>query len=125
MSYRYQRDGFTRAFTNDLYEVERQLQEYDEHLYVMWNPHTGEHLIVDGLVELSVMKIPQIGFPALTTDVVRHIKKIHTANGFSATQHVLEADRRRDAENERRNQELAENFARDTLKSARKIAMYQ
>lgn len=125
MAYRYQRDGFTTVFKNDLYDVERQLQEYDEHLYIMWNPHTGEHLIIDGLIGLSVMKIPQIGFPELNSDVVEHMKKIHTANGFSAVKHVEEADRRREAEMERRKEEMAENFARDTLKSARKIALYQ
>ncbi|WP_217597289.1 2,3-dihydroxybenzoate--AMP ligase [Cohnella sp. GbtcB17] len=122
---RYERDGFTRVFTNDLYEVERQLQDYDEHLYVMWNPHTGEHLVVDGLVGLSVMKIPQRGFPALTTAVVDRIRRIHTANGFSATAHVEAAQDRLERENEKRVHEMAENFARDTLKSARQIAYYQ
>lgn len=122
---RYQRQGFTTVHTNDLYEVERQLQEYDEHLFVMWNPHTGEHLIVDGLIGLSVMKIPQIGFPALTRDVVEHMKKIHTKNGFSATAQVEASDARREADSKKSIEELSEGFARDTLKSARKIAYYQ
>lgn len=122
---RYNMQGFTRVHTNDLYDVERQLQEYDEHLYLMWNPHTGEHLIVDGLIELAVMKIPQIGFPELSSRVVAHIRSIHTANGFSAVDHVMAADAKREQEMERRKEEMAENFARDTLRSARQIAYYQ
>lgn len=122
---RYQRQGFTTVHINDLYEVERQLQEYDEHLFVMWNPHTGEHLIVDGLIGLSVMKIPQIGFPALTRDVVDHMKRIHTKNGFSAISQVQEADARREKETAKKLDELSKGFAKDTLKAARKIAYTQ
>lgn len=122
---RYNMQGFQRTFLNDPYHVEEQLQAYDEHLYLMWNPETNEHIIVDGLVELSVMKIPQIGFPVLSSKLVEHMKRIHTANGFSATQQVMAADLARERENERITDDMAENFARDTLKSARKIAYYQ
>jgi hypothetical protein len=125
MEDRYYRQGFQRTVTNDVYHVEEQLQAYDEHLYLMWNPDTNEHLVVDGLVGLSVMKIPQIGFPYLSSRLVDHMKKIHTANGFSATAHVEASDIRREQENEKRVDDMAENFARDTLKSARKIAYYQ
>lgn len=121
----HERNGFQRAFTNDMYHVEEQLQDYDEHLYLMWNPRTGEHLIMDGLVNLAVMKIPQQGFPRLSSRVVEHMKHIHTANGFSATQHVIQADMMRERNIERRTDDMAENFARDTLKHAKQIAYYQ
>ncbi len=119
------RHGFQRVFTNDLYHVEEQLKAYDEHLYVMWNPKTGEHLIMDGMIEMAVMKIPQIGFPELNSGLVDHMKRIHTANGFSATAQVEASDADRERDQERKREDLAENFARDTLKSAKKIAYYQ
>lgn len=124
MEDRYNRQGFQRTFTNDPYHVEERLQEYDEHLFLMWNPSTNEHLVVDGLVGLSVMKIPQIGFPELSSKLVDHMKRIHTANGFSATQQVQQADEKRERDSEKRIEDMAENFGRDTLKSARKIAYY-
>ena len=31
----------------------------------MWNPKNGEHVIMDGLLDMSIMKIPQIGFEQL------------------------------------------------------------
>lgn len=125
MEERYNRQGFQRTFTNDIYQVEERLQEYDPNLFIMWNPQTNEHLIVDGLIGLSVMKIPQIGFEVLDSRLVEHMKRIHTANGFSASQHVMNADAAREKEWNRRTDDMADNFARDTLKSAKKIAYTQ
>lgn len=116
---RHYRDGFTRVFTNDLYDVERQLQEVDPHLYLMWNPHTGEHLIMDGLVELAIMRIPQAGFPVLSSRVVSHIRMINTANGFSATKVIEESDEARELENERKKDELATTFANEMFNADR------
>jgi hypothetical protein len=110
---RYFREGFQRTFLNDLNHIEEQLQAYDEHLYLMWNPKTGEHLIVDGLLGLSVMKIPQRGFPALSSQVITHMKRIHTANGFSATQHIMKADAAREKEQNRQVEDLAQDFAKE------------
>ena len=117
---RHYRNGFTRVMINDLYDVEPQLQAYDEHLYLMWNPHTGEHLIMDGLTELAVMKIPQPGFPELSSRVVSHIRKIHTANGFSATAVIDKSDDRREREFEMKSDQLALDFARDMYNGDRK-----
>ena len=122
---RYNRQGFTQVVTNDVYHVEERLQEYDPDLFVMWNHQTNEHLIVDGLIGLSVMKIPQRGFEVLDSRLVDHMKRIHTANGFSATQHILNADAKREKDWNQRTDDMAENFARDTLKSAKKIAYTQ
>lgn len=122
---RYNKQGFSHVFTNDVYGVGEQLQAYDEHLYIMWNPETNEHLIVDGLVGLSVMKIPQQGFPELNSKLVDHMKRIHTATGFSAIQQVEDAESRRVKEWNRKTDDMADNFARDTLKSAKKIAYSQ
>lgn len=105
---------------NDLYDVEPQLQAYDEHLYLMWNPHSGEHLIMDGLTEMAVMKIPQPGWPALTSDIVDHIRKIHTANGFSASAEVERADDARERDVERKKEQLASDFAKDMYRGDRK-----
>ena len=110
---RHYRDGFTRVMINDMYDVEPQLQAYDEHLYIMWNPHTGQHLIMDGLTELAIMRLPQPGFPYLSSRVVSHIRMIHTANGFSATQVVERSDDERERHVEQRREQLAADFARD------------
>lgn len=117
---RHYRNGFRRDFLNDLYDVERQLQEYDEHLYLMFNIHTGEHLIMDGLTELAVMKIPQPGWPALHSGIVNHIRKIHTKNGFSATDLVEKSDQMRESENNAKIDELATDFAKEMYRSDRK-----
>ncbi|WP_052350575.1 hypothetical protein [Paenibacillus gorillae] len=110
---RHYRNGFTKVMINDLNDVEPQLQAYDEHLYIMWNPHTGEHLIMDGLTELAIMKIPQPGFPILSSHVVSHIRRIHTANGFSAVAEIDQADEARERDIERKRDQLAADFARD------------
>ena len=49
---------------------------------------------MDGLLEMSIMKIPQIGFEQLDSRVVNHIKRIHTANGFSAVQTVENTEKK-------------------------------
>lgn len=77
---RHQVKGYQRNFTNDIYRVEEQLQAYDEHLFIMYNPNDGCWLIMDDVVKLAVMKIPQIGFETLDSRVVTHMKKIHTKN---------------------------------------------
>lgn len=117
---RHYRQGFTRVMTNDLYNVEQQLQEVDEHIYLMWNPHTGEHLIMDGLTELAIMRIPQRGWPELHSGVVTHIRKIHTKNGYSAVKEVERSDRQREMEFDKKTSELATDFARDMYRGDRK-----
>ena len=117
---RHYRRGFTRVMVNDLYNVEPQLQDYDEHLYLMWNPNTGEHLIMDGLTELAIMKIPQPGWPVLTSDIVDHIRKIHTYNGFSATKVIERADEMIERDVERNRDQLAQDFARDMYRADKK-----
>ncbi|MHA7967693.1 2,3-dihydroxybenzoate--AMP ligase [Paenibacillus sp. CAU 1782] len=116
---RHYANGFTRVMTNDLYDVEKQLQAYDEHLYLMWNPHTGEHLIMDGMTEYAIMKIPQPGWPVLHSGIVGHIRRIHTANGFSAVSQVEESDAAREADNDRKSTELAEDFAKEMYRADR------
>jgi len=98
---------------NDLYDVEPQLQAYDPDLYIMWNPHTGEHLIMDGLTELAIMKLPQPGWPTLHSGIVNHIKRIHTGNGFSASAVVEKSDAVRERDVERKKEQVAADFAKD------------
>ena len=81
----------------------------------MWNPTSGEHVIMDGLLETSIMKIPQIGFEELDSRIVEHIKRIHTANGFSAVQTVEDTESKR--QQERKLQDLAEDYAKESKES--------
>ncbi|HDW3056407.1 MULTISPECIES: 2,3-dihydroxybenzoate--AMP ligase [Bacillus cereus group] len=114
MTNAYEKRGFQRTFLNDIYHVEERLQEYDPQLYLMWNPKNGEHVIMDGLLEMSIMKIPQIGFEQLDTKVVDHIKRIHTVNGFSAVQTVEDTEKKRQQEQERQLQDLVEDYAKES-----------
>ncbi|MNF13797.1 hypothetical protein D3C80_2157650 [compost metagenome] len=66
------------------------------------------------------MKIPQPGFPELSSRVVSHIRKIHTANGFSATAVIEKSDERREREFEMKSDQLALDFARDMYNGDRK-----
>lgn len=110
---RHQVKGYQRNFTNDIYRVEEQLQEYDKDLFIMWNPSTNEHLIMDDIMKLAVMKIPQIGFETLDSRVVTHMKKIHTKNGFNASWELKESDERREREQERIMNDLSEDYAKE------------
>ena len=117
---RHYRNGFTRVMTNDLYDVEKQLQEIDRDIYLMWNPHTGEHMIMDGLTELAIMRIPQMGWPVLHSGVVNHIRKIHTASGYSAGKEIDRADEIREMNINKRTDELAADFAKEMFRADRK-----
>lgn len=119
---RHYANGFRRTFINDLNDVEPQLQAYDPHLYIMYNQETDEHLVMDGLVELAIMRIPQFGFPNLNSSVVDHIKKINTANGFVASKEVDKAEDAIQRELDRQRDDLAHNFAKDTEKHVRNLA---
>lgn len=121
---RHYRDGFQRSFLNDLWDVEPQLQAYDPDLYIMWNPNNGEHLVMDGLLEIAIMRIPQYGFPNLNSSVVEHIKKIHAANGFVASKQVDAAEEAIQRELERQREDLAYNYAKDTERSVRRLAQF-
>lgn|SRR5690606_10165125 len=114
---RHYREGFTRVFTNDLNNVEEQLQAFDPELYIMWNPHTGEHLIMDGVTELAIMRIPQQGFPFLSSRVVSHIRSIRVGEVHSAVRMVEEHERQREIENDRRVSEIASEFAREMYRA--------
>ncbi|WP_144519972.1 2,3-dihydroxybenzoate--AMP ligase [Bacillus thuringiensis] len=114
MTNAYEKRGFQRTFLNDIHHVEERLQEYDPQLYLMWNPKNGEHVIMDGLLEMSIMKIPQIGFEELDSRIIDHIKRIHTANGFSAVQTVEATESQRQKKQERKLQDLAEDYAKES-----------
>ncbi|WP_144519864.1 2,3-dihydroxybenzoate--AMP ligase [Bacillus thuringiensis] len=114
MTNAYEKRGFQRTFLNDIYHVEERLQEYDPQLYFMWNPKNGEHVIMDGLLEMSIMKIPQIGFEELDSRLVDHIKRIHTVNGFSAVQTVEDTEKKRQQEQERLLHDLAADYAKES-----------
>ena len=122
MAERHFKQGFQTTVKNDLYMVEEQLQAYDPHLYIMYNPQSNVWLIMDGLIDVAIMKIPQKGFETLDSRVVSHIKRIHTANGFSAVKEVQKADRALEKEYERLREDIAENFAKDSLRAVKNVA---
>jgi len=111
------RKGFRKWPLNDQFEVEKQLQSYDKDLYLLYNPNTNEHLIMDGLSDLAVMKIPQPGFPELSSKLVDHMKKIHVMNGFSASNEIQTIEDTMQRRRERELQDAAEQLAKDTYKA--------
>jgi hypothetical protein len=111
------RNGFRRWPLNDIYHVEDLLKEYDPHLYLLYKAQTNEHLIMDGLLEVAIMKIPQAGFPELTSRVLEHLKKIHVANGFNAAKVMQEHEEKQKRMQEKEQKELAEDLAKETYRA--------
>lgn len=118
---RHQVNGFQTMVKNDLYYVEDQLKEYDKDLFIMWNPSTNEHLIMDDVVKLAVMKIPQKGFETLDSRLVNHMKKIHSINGFSATWELNEAEERREREEARKLKDMSDDYAKEMKPALQEI----
>lgn len=114
--------GFQTNMKNDNYMVEERLQDYDPTLYLMYNPENGEHLIMDGILEIAIMKIPQIGFEVLDSRVVERIKKIHTGRGFRASFELKDSEERREREFQRKQEDISYNFAQDTRKAVQSLA---
>lgn len=120
---RHWANGFQTNIKNDIYHVEEQLQAYDPHLYLMYSPSTNEHLIMDGLLELAVMRVPQRGFETLDSRVVDHIKRIHTQNGFSASWEIQESENRRQKEMKRQLDDMAQDYAKEMLPAAKELRL--
>lgn len=118
---RHWKNGFQTNMKNDLYMVEEQLQNYDSTLYLMYNPETGEHLVMDGILEIAIMKIPQIGFETLDSRVVERIREIHSYRGFSTSYELKLSEDRRQREYDRQQEDLIYNFAKDTEKYVRQL----
>lgn len=119
---RHWKQGFQRNIKNDNYRVEERLQEYDPTLYVMYNPETNEHLVMDGVLDIAVMRVPQIGFEFLDSRVVERIKQIHTQNGFSAGWELQESENRRLREQERQTEDIAYNMGKDMERAVKNTA---
>lgn len=119
---RHWKSGFQTVIKNDLYRVEERLQSYDPSLYIMYNPETGEHLVMDGQLETAIMRIPQIGFPLLNSTVYDHIRRIHTATGFSAEWELKEREDARQREQERISEDVAYNLAKDAKRAIKNVA---
>lgn len=121
---RHLHNGFKSWPLNDIYHVEEALQEYDQHLYLLYNPKTNEHLIMDGLIDVAVMKIPQPGFPVLTSRIVDHLKKIHVLNGFDASEEIRKSEEKIEREQQKIVQDIAQDFARESLEAYRNAYEY-
>lgn len=121
---RHYLNGFKHWPLNDIYHVEEQLQAYDEHLYLLYNDKTNEHLIMDGLLDVAIMKIPQPGFPELTSRIVDHMRKIHVLNGFNAEKELKQADEKRERDHQKKVDEVAEDFAKESLDAYRNAHEY-
>lgn len=122
MENRHWKSGFQTLIKNDLYRVEERLQAYDPTLYIMYNTETDEHLIMDGQMEIAIMRIPQRGFPVLDSHVYDHIRRIHTATGFSAEWELKESENRRLREQERITEDISYNLAADAKKDIKRLA---
>lgn len=118
---RHQVKGYQTNFINDIYKVEEQLQSYDPHLFIMFNPNDGTWLIMDDVTKLAIMKIPQTNFETLDSRLVSHIKKIHVGNGFNATWELQEADDNRERESERVMDDMIEDYAKEMKPALRQI----
>jgi hypothetical protein len=119
---RHWKSGYQTNWKNDLYKVEEQLQAYDKDLYIMHNPNDGTWMIMDAIMNTAIMKIPQQGFETLDSRIVSHIKRIHTASGFSASWEIQQADERREKEAERKQDDLIYNLGKDTHREVRSLA---
>lgn len=110
---RHYAQGYQRLFINDINDIEKRLQEYDPDLYIMFNLKDGSWLIVDGMIDMAIMKIPQIGFETLDARVYHRIREIH-APGFSAQQVIKEAEEKAAQEEQRFIEELSQDFAKES-----------
>lgn len=109
---RHYKEGYTRVCINDINNVEQMLQEYDPDLYIMWNPKDNTWLVMDGQLEIAVMKIPQIGFETLDARVYRRIREIHQP-GFAAWS-LRESEKKRERDEQRFIEDFAHNFANES-----------
>lgn len=121
MENRHWKRGFQTNMLNDNYLVEEQLQAYDPTLYLMYNPESGQHLIMDGILEIAIMSIPQIGFETLDSRVVEHIRKIHSYRGFNIAWELKDSEDRRQKEYDRQHDDMSYNFAKDTEKYVKQL----
>lgn len=112
MNHHY-RKGFQTVTKNDPYHIEERLKEVDPYLYIMFNPNTGGHLVMDGYTELAVMKIPQKGFEYLDDRAYWEIRRISPNRGYSAIKEVEERKARREREEQRKLDDLAYDFAKE------------
>lgn len=116
--------GYQRVFTNDICNIEERLQSYDPDLYIMWRPADNTWLIMDGLMETAIMKIPQMGFETLDSRVYDRIREIHVVTGYSATREIQKAEERHRREQERYMDDMAYNFAKDMERPVKELAYY-
>jgi hypothetical protein len=119
---RHWKSGFQKNIKNDPFHVEEQLQTYDKDLYLLWNPETNEHLIMDDIMNTAVMRIPQKNFEVLDSRVVDYMKRIHVVSGFNASHEVKEMEERRLKEAERKHDDLVYNMGKDTHREVRSLA---
>lgn len=113
---RHYAQGYQRVFLNDINNIEQRLQEYDPDLYLMWNPNDGSWLVMDGIMEMAVMKIPQVGLPTMDARVYNRIREIH-APGFSAQQVIKEAEEKKKREEKQFIENMAHDFARESKRA--------
>lgn len=118
---RHWRNGYRRININDIYHVEEQLQAYDSHLYVMWREEDNTWMIMDGLVDLAIMKIPQVGFETLDSRVVTHLRKIHAISGFNASHELQESEDKRQRDFDKAQEDMSYNFAQDIRSTVKQL----
>lgn len=107
-------EGYQRVFINDINNIEQQLQDYDPDLYIMWKPSDNTWLIMDGMMETAIMKIPQIGLTALDQRVYHRIREIHVTTGHSAIRDIEAAERKMQRDEDAFIADLAYDFAKES-----------
>ena len=109
--------GYQTMHINDVYHIEEMLQKHDPYLYIAYNPNDGTHLIMDGLMDTAIMKIPQIGFEKLDMRAYREIRRISPERGYSVTKELNESENRRARESEKTIDEIASEMAKDSKRA--------
>ena len=69
---------------------------------------------MDGYTELAVMKIPQKGFEYLDDRVYWEMRRISPERGYSASKEIEENNARREREQQRQLDDLAQDFAKES-----------
>lgn len=99
---------------NDIYHIEEKLQEHDPHIYIAYNPKTGSHLIMDGLINSVIMRIPQINFEVLDMRTYKEIRRISPERGYSAIKELDAQQAKREAREEKTMDEIVKEMAKDS-----------
>lgn len=116
MRNRLENAGFFPCETHLYDELWRQ----DPNLSFYRNTRTGQYRIVDQ----TYYTVMQFEWYELGLRIIDRLKRIDSHNGWDATAEIKRADEVFERENARKAADLAQNFAEDTLSTAKRMAYY-